>query len=269
VLRNLFTHPPRLPLIAPSILSADFAAMGDDCRGVLYGGRKGPQIREGFGVLPTKKVLDPAHADLLHIDVMDGHFVPNLTMGPDMVRSLRRALPESFLDVHLMVTDPWLHAQAFAKAGADHITFHVEVVPPDLIEGLAMKIRELDAAQGAVSVGLAINPPTPVEQVMPHLRHFDLILVMSVNPGFSGQAFIPEVLRKVEVISTDLTPNQRLQMDGGIKIDNIHRVLDAGCEVVVAASAIFGFPQPERGEAIVTLRGGPNKTQQMIGKVTK
>lgn len=253
--RNLFTHPPRLPLIAPSILSADFARMGDDCRGVLFGGAAGPRKAEGFGILPVKRKLDPAWADLLHVDVMDGHFVPNLTMGPDMVRGLRKAIPDAFLDVHLMVTDPWLHAQAFAKAGADHITFHIEVVPPAEVAGLARRIRELECPQGAVSVGLAINPPTPVETIMPHLNTFDLILVMSVNPGFSGQAFIPEVLAKVEAISAELAPTQRLEMDGGVKLDNVDRCLDAGCDVVVAASAIFGLSPERRPDAIARLRG--------------
>ncbi|MFN7019743.1 MAG: ribulose-phosphate 3-epimerase [Phycisphaerales bacterium] len=257
--RNLFTHPPRLPLIAPSILSADFAAMGAECSGVLYGSPTPPprEVRSS-SMLARKKSPDPAHADLLHVDVMDGHFVPNLTMGPDMVKALRRALPEAFLDVHLMVTDPWLHAQAFAKAGADHITFHVEVVPPDQIGPLAQRIRQLDAAQGAVSVGLAINPPTPVEAVLPHLGYFDLLLVMSVNPGFSGQAFIPEVLTKVRRVGEELTPTQRLQMDGGISAENAGICQDAGCDVLVAASAIFGKPTKERGAVITALRSPPN-----------
>jgi ribulose-phosphate 3-epimerase len=207
-------------------------------------------------VTPKARPADPTHADLLHVDVMDGHFVPNLTMGPDMVRCLRKALPDAFLDVHLMVTDPLLHARAFAAAGADHITFHVEVLPPDQIGPMARRIRELEAAQGAVSVGLAINPPTPVEQVLPHLEHFDLILVMSVNPGFSGQAFIPEVLAKVERIAEDLTPNQRIEMDGGINSQTAAACLDAGCDVLVAASAIFGQPPGKRGEAIASLRRG-------------
>jgi ribulose-phosphate 3-epimerase len=229
--------------------------MGEDCRGVLGTKPKAPDL---YGVIsPRKRPLDPTHADLLHVDVMDGHFAPNLTMGPDMVRALRRALPESFLDVHLMVTDPWPHAQAFAKAGADHITFHVEAVPAVEIGPLARRIREFDAAQGAVSVGLALNPPTPVEAVLPHLAHFDLILVMSVNPGFSGQAFIPEVLTKVRAISEELTPNQRLEMDGGISTTTVEACLDAGCDVVVAASAIFGRPTTERGAAIASLRGSP------------
>jgi ribulose-phosphate 3-epimerase len=181
---------------------------------------------------------------------MDGHFVPNLTMGPDMVRGVRRACPGAFIDVHLMVTDPWLHANAFVQAGADHLTFHVEAAGPGEIPGIARRVHEL-----GVSVGLAINPPTPVEQVMPHLDHFDLILVMSVNPGRSGQSFIQDVLAKTQVISEEITPNQRLEMDGGIKPDNAETVLDAGCDVIVAASAVFGVPPPERAGVVEALRG--------------
>lgn len=255
--RNLFTHPPRLPLIAPSILSADFANMAADCRSVLPPAPASPA--------PIRVVSKPprplaGHADLLHVDIMDGHFVPNLTFGPDMVRALRRAVPESFLDVHLMVTDPWLHAQAFVKAGADHITFHVEVVPPAEIAKLAKRIRDLESPQGAVSVGLAINPPTPVSRIMPHLEPFDLILVMSVNPGFGGQSFMPEVLDKVRTISEDLTPNQRLEMDGGIGEKTFEACLDAGCDVLVAGNAVFGKPPSERNKVIANLRGRSENT---------
>lgn len=237
-MRNLLTNPRRLPLIAPSILSADFARMGEECASVLS------------PVAAGEAVIDEGAADLLHLDVMDGHFVPNLTMGPDMCRGLRRAFPRAFLDVHLMVTDPLPHAKAFAQAGANHITFHVEVVPEDQLDEMAGRIREL-----GVSVGLAVNPPTPVDTALDHLESFDLLLIMSVNPGFSGQAFVPEVLEKTQALADEVLPTQRIQMDGGIRPENVQACLDSGCDVIVAASAIFGRPISERGAVIRSLRG--------------
>ena len=182
---------------------------------------------------------------------MDGHFVPNLTMGPDMVRAVRRSCPSAFIDVHLMVTDPWLYAESFVTAGADHLTFHVEAVPPQEITGMARRIHDLGA-----SVGLAINPPTPVDRILPFLEPFDLTLVMSVNPGRSGQAFIPEVLEKTRLISEEVAPTHRVEMDGGINQTTAEQCLDAGADVLVAASAIFGAPAAERREAsLIALRG--------------
>ncbi|HPO92745.1 MAG TPA: ribulose-phosphate 3-epimerase [Phycisphaerales bacterium] len=236
-MRSLIKSPRRLPLIAPSILSADFAHMGRDCRSVL-------------GLSSGGDLGDIEAAELLHVDVMDGHFVPNLTMGPDMCRGLKRELPRCFLDVHLMVTDPLAFAKPFVDAGADHLTMHVEVLPADGVEAACRQVREL-----GVTVGLAINPPTPVEAILPHVQHADLILIMSVNPGRSGQAFIPEVLDKTRAISEELAPDQRLEMDGGIKPDNVGECLDAGCDVVVAASAIFGVPAARRASVIRALRG--------------
>lgn len=225
---NLFTHPPRerLPLIAPSILSADFGRMAEDCKGVLAAG-----------------------ADLLHVDVMDGHFVPNLTMGPDMCKGVRRAIPDAFLDVHLMVTDPGKFAEPFIKAGANHITFHVEVLPPDGLRALADRLRGLGA-----TAGLAINPPTPIEKALPLVEAFDLILVMSVNPGFSGQSFIEPVLEKVRAVSARLRPDQRLQMDGGVAPTTAGRCRRAGCDVMVAGSAVFEKPGAGRAQVIGAMR---------------
>lgn len=245
-----------MPLIAPSILSADFANMESDCRSVL----EASALAE--------------RADLLHLDVMDGHFVPNLTMGPDMCRALRRSFPAVFLDVHLMVTNPERFVDPFVDAGADHLTFHVEpfaAVAGSKPEWKSQEIRRLAERirQQGVSVGLAINPPTPIGGgdeaadgreghgggVLGLLDAFEMILVMSVHPGRSGQSFIADVLEKTRAISAELEPTQRLEMDGGIGEGTGEQVLDAGCDVLVAASAIFGKPREERGGVIRRLRG--------------
>jgi len=221
-----FGSPPRLPLIAPSILSADFARLAEDARSALEAG-----------------------GDLLHVDVMDGHFVPNLTLGPALVAGLHRALPGVFLDVHLMVTDPEKFVEPFIEAGAGNVSFHVEAIGLDACVELAARVRALGATAGVV-----INPPTPVEAVLPAVEAFDLLLVMSVNPGFGGQAFIPEVLHKTRRLAPLLRPDQRLEMDGGIAAENAADVREAGCDVLVAGSSIFGLPHPERAATIGAMR---------------
>jgi ribulose-phosphate 3-epimerase len=224
---NILANPPRLPLVAPSVLSADFANIERDCRGVLAAG-----------------------ADLLHLDVMDGHFVPNLTMGPDMCRGLRRALPEVYLDAHLMVANPGMFIEPFAKAGANHFSFHVEVVEAGQIASMIDRIRSL-----GMQAGLVINPPTPVERILPFVHLADMVLVMSVNPGFSGQSFIASALEKTRAIRAKLRPEQRLQMDGGVTPATAAACREAGCDVMVTGSALFSAGAGERAGVIAALRG--------------
>ena len=205
-------------LIAPSILSADFAALGDAIAGVERGG-----------------------ADLIHVDVMDGHFVPNITIGPPVVRSIKRVAKVP-LDVHLMITDPDRYIDAFAEAGASMISVHVEVLPH--LHRTVHAIRAL-----GVKAGVVLNPATPVGALEQMAGDVDYVLVMSVNPGFGGQTFIPRSESKVREVRAllDRAGSQApIEIDGGIDARTAPRVVAAGASILVAGAAIFHTSDPER-----------------------
>ena len=223
------TKKPERPLVATSILSADFGQMAADSHRVLEAG-----------------------ADLLHLDVMDGHFAPNLTMGVDMIKGLRKHLPGTYLDVHMMVNHPEEYVEAYAKAGANHYSFHWEVTTDAVAAGqaggakpfvgegvnandLISKINDL-----GMSAGMVVNPATDVRVLEGYLDRLGVVLVMSVVPGFSGQAFMPEVLPKVEWLKEVTGDGVRIEMDGGIDPRTSVPAAAAGCDMMVSASAIFG-----------------------------
>jgi ribulose-phosphate 3-epimerase len=202
--------------IAPSILSADFAKLGDDIRKV-----------------------EEAGAQLLHVDVMDGHFVPNITIGPPVVKAIRRVtkLP---LDVHLMISDPDKYIPAFVDAGADSLTVHAEATVH--LDRTLNYIRSFN-----VGVGVSINPATPVSVVQHVLRLVDMLLIMSVNPGFGGQKFIGysvDKIRQARQMIDDQNLRCLIEVDGGIDMNTLPAVVRAGAEVLVSGSAIFNSPDP-------------------------
>jgi ribulose-phosphate 3-epimerase len=208
--------------IAPSILSADFAALGEAIARV-----------------------EAAGADLLHVDVMDGHFVPNLTIGPPVIESVRKRtrLP---LDVHLMIEEPERWVETYVRAGADYVTVHAEASTH--LQRALTSIREAGAR-----AGVALNPATPPDGLQYVLDDLDLVLVMSVNPGFGGQSFIPTAYQKIRRLREMLGKRDALvSVDGGVKVDNAARLAQAGAQVLVTGSSVFGTPDP--GAAVAALR---------------
>jgi len=207
--------------VVPSILSADFARLADELA-----------------------VIESAGVKMVHLDVMDGHFVPNITVGPPVIGKLRKVSNLVF-DSHLMISEPDRYAEAFVDAGVDHITFHIEVTeePEELID----KLHNL-----GVSAGICLNPDTPVESIEKVCRLCDMILVMTVHPGFGGQKFMAEPAKKIARVREIAGPETRVEVDGGIGPDNAKLVVSYGADTLVAGNAIFS--QPDRIAAINAIR---------------
>lgn len=204
-----------MTIVSPSILSADFAQLGGQCRAVLGAG-----------------------AGMLHYDVMDGHFVPNISFGVPVLASLHKALPDVFYDVHLMISHPAAYAAAFARAGASLQTFHLEC-EDDTAEALAA------VRAAGCKTGLAISPATPAEALAPYLGEVDMVLVMSVEPGFGGQKFMPSALEKLRWLAAErarLGAKFLLEVDGGVDETTAPQCVAAGADVLVAGSAVFHAP---------------------------
>ena len=211
--------------LAPSILSADFCELGS-------------QIEE----------IGNAGAQYVHIDVMDGVFVPSISFGMPIVSCIRPRT-KLFLDVHMMVTKPERYVEEFVKCGADSVTIHVEA--SDCVEDTFKKIRSLGA-----KAGIALNPETPVKEILPYLEMVDMVLVMTVHPGFGGQAYIPECTDKIKEVRAAIKEkklNVNLEIDGGVNLDNLQMNLDAGANVIVAGSAVFKGNITEKTKAFLDI----------------
>jgi len=206
-------------LVAPSILAADFARLGEDIKRVTEAG-----------------------CDLLHLDVMDGHFVPNLTIGPPLISSIRK-ISDLVFDTHLMISDPLKYAEIFVQAGADHITFHLESDndPGAVIDAIR---------QTGATVGISLKPGTPAEAIFPYLEKIDLVLIMTVEPGFGGQSFMTDMMPKVKAVYDRICSISRLvhlEVDGGIDAKTVVDAAKAGANMMVAGTSVFRNPEGAAG----------------------
>lgn len=201
-----------LPVLAPSILAADFTKLGDDIKATLKGG-----------------------VNWIHCDIMDGHFVPNISYGPGTVKAAKKAAPEAFMDVHLMIENPDQYVENFVEAGADLISVHYETCPH-----LHRSIQNIK--KYGLMAGVVVNPATSLYNIEPILEDVDLVLIMSVNPGFGGQSFIESSYEKLRVLAEmreDRELGFLIQVDGGVSLKNIRKVAEAGADVLVAGSSVF------------------------------
>lgn len=206
-----------MPLIAPSILTADFLHLDDVC-----------------------KMLNESKADYFHLDVMDGRFVPNISFGMSVIKQLRKTTTK-FFDVHLMILEPEKYAEEFKNAGADGLTVHLEACPH--LDRNIQQIRSLK-----MKVGVAINPATPVSLLKDIIFDIDMVSLMSVNPGFGGQSFIPHSIQKIKELKSLIIQNgsqAKIEVDGGVSLLNAQEIVHVGADVLVAGSAIFGSADPK------------------------